>query len=106
MMQLEELLARHSLRCGAVLDADGMIVERSGDFDGMKWASSLLGRQAFALLDGAIRPAMSGQGREFALLERVGSGLVIVFGLDRSEGMDHIHFARRVGESIERAFPE
>lgn len=86
------------------MDADGSVLERAGDFNGMDWAASLLGRQAFALLDGPIRPAMSGQGREFALLERVGSGMVIVFGLDRSEGMEHIQFARRVGESIDRIF--
>ncbi|MBX3170423.1 MAG: hypothetical protein KF760_23660 [Candidatus Eremiobacteraeota bacterium] len=87
-----------------MLAENGDILIRAGDFSGMEWAPSLLGPQAYSLLDGAIRPAMSGQGREFALLDRAGSHLVIVFGLDRAQGMEYLAFARQVGESIEWAF--
>ena len=104
MTKLENLLAEHSLVCGAVLATDGQVVEKAGNFSGMDWANSLLGSQAFLLADGPIRPAMSGQGREFALLERVEGGLLVVFGLDRAEGMEHLLFARRVGASIDAAF--
>lgn len=104
MTKLERLLIEHSLPCGALLATDGEVLERAGDFSGMDWARSLLGSQAFLIADGPIRPAMSGHGREFALLERVEDGLLIVFGMDRAEGMEHILFARRVGESIEREF--
>lgn len=101
---LEFVLAKHPLVCGAVLSEHGEVLEKAGDFSAMTWAPTLLGPQSFELVDDAIRPAMAGQGREFALLERAGSTLVIVFGLDRSEGMEHILFARRVGASIVQAF--
>lgn len=101
---LEFVLAKHPLVCGAVLSEEGEVLEKAGDFSGMTWAHSLLGPQSFELVDDAIRPAMAGQGREFALLERAGPNLVVVFGLDRAEGMEHILFARRVGASIGQAF--
>ena len=104
-MRLKALLDEHSLVCGAVLAHNGEVLERAGNFDEMIWAPSLLGPQALPLLDGAIRPAMLEEGREFALLERAGGVVVLVFGLNRALGMDHILFARRVAESIDRLFP-
>lgn len=101
---LEFVLSQHSLVCGAVLREDGEVLHQAGDFSAMAWAPSLLNATSFVLLDGAIRPAMLGEGREFALLERAGPWLVIVFGLDRAEGMEHILFARRVGATIMQTF--
>ncbi len=105
-MRLRAVLDEHSLVCGAVLAHNGTILERVGNFDDMMWAPSLLGPQALPLLDRLIRPAMLEHGREFALLERVGDVVVLVFGLDRAQGMDHILFARQVAASIQQAFGE
>lgn len=111
---LNTILREHSLPCGAVFDEKGEILARAGDFsrlspDGL--VSTVLGPRGSALAsygmlkpDEKIRPALMSEGREFALLERVGILMVVVFGLDRAEGMDHMMFSRRVGASITAAF--
>jgi len=111
---LQMILREHSLHCGAVFDEKGEILARAGDFsklsaDGM--VSTVLGPRGSALAsygllrpDEKVRPALLSEGREFALLERVGILMVVVFGLDRAEGMEHLLFSRRVGASITERF--
>ena len=101
-MKLEALLGEYGLVAGAVLGPQGEVLEQVGPFS--DWASSLCGPPALLLWDGAMRPAMSGQGREFALLERIACGWVLVFGLDRAEGMEHLLFARQVGAALQGAW--
>lgn len=84
------------------MNEQGEVLVQVGDFS--PWAQSLTGPSALLLWDGVIRPAMTGQGREFALLERVSSGWALVFGQDRAEGAEHVRFARQVGQALQDRF--
>jgi hypothetical protein len=102
LTKLEAFLAEYDLVAGALLSTEGSVNAQAGEFS--DWASNLCGPSALLLWDGAIRPAMAGEGREFALLERVACGWALVFGRDRAEGMEHILFARQVGSALQGAW--
>ncbi|MFN8607003.1 MAG: hypothetical protein U0931_05700 [Vulcanimicrobiota bacterium] len=102
MTELELLLQEYLLSSGALLNEQGEVLVRVGNFS--PWAESLLGPIALLLWDGAVRPAMTGQGREFALLQKVAPGWALVFGQDRAQGTEHILFARQVGQALQDRF--
>lgn len=102
MTRLEVFLEEYGLVAGALLNSEGEVSAQVGELS--PWASSLCGPPALLLWDGTIRPAMTGEGREFALLERVACGWALVFGLDRAEGMEHLLFARQVGAALQGAW--
>ena len=87
---LDEVLREESLACGAVIDEVGTILARAGDFDGFpepSLVSSLLGpsgtpRETYAGLEGQSLPAIWGEGRCFAFVDRPSSGIAFVlFGV-------------------------
>ena len=112
--RLDSVLKQHGLLCGAVISEQGVVLARAGDFgqlasDGL--ASTLLGPKGSPLAtyglvqpDEKIRPAMMEEGFEFALLDRAGSLMVVVFGRERVGIVEHMQLAQRVGQTIAHEF--
>lgn len=87
---LDEVLRDESLACGAVIDETGAVLARAGDFERFPESSlisSLLGpsgaaRETYASLEGQSLPAIWGEGRCFAFVDRPTAGIAFVlFGV-------------------------
>ena len=113
--QLMRVLDAHQLSCGAVIDATGEVVARTGDFAAFGSSglvSALLGpygsaKATFDLVQNAerIKPVMWGQGAEFAFMDCVGELVVVVFGRDRGNVQAQYELSQLVGQSIAAEFP-
>lgn len=110
---LTRVLNAHSLSCGAVIAAPGVVVARVGDYEAFGCAglvSALLGPDgsAAATLGGLADqdlPQLWEQDDAFAFVDQPAPDLaVVVFGQGQGGWVERVRLSQEVGQTIHEAF--
>lgn len=111
--RLGRVLDTHGLLCGALVDASGEVIVRSGAFESLQdvgLVSSLLGpdgsaKATFDSLEGQLLPQIYAQGENFALVDKVHRDLLIVlFGRGGGDAVAQYHLSKVVSATVATLF--
>ena len=108
--RLTTILASHSLDCGAIVNANGEVLAKAGDFEPCLqsgFADTYLAdlKVTFAALQCQILPAFTARADQFVLRDKANRELMVIFfGHGVRSAMQQFKLSREVHEAVLREF--
>ena len=108
---VSQIASEHGFQCWVIAAADGSVIARGGDFEGLIWPTlvkDLFGgpdevKVLFDYLEGKMLPQLSSQGEVFCVLMKPTKDIVI--GAFAQDGRDAISLYRE-GKEVSKALEE
>ena len=108
--KLSAILATHALECGAIVNANGEVLAKVGDFEAFSqtgFADTYLAdpKVTFAALQCQVLPAFTARADQFVLRDKPNRELMVIFfGRGVRSAMQQFKLSREVHEAVLREF--